>query len=111
MAKISLNAAPTFKASVDIPLPGDTVAAVVFTFKHRTKSDLESQNKRFAALVESGAELPSDLDTVMDCASAWELDEAFTRDNVALFLDQYHGAARAIAITYALELTQARRGN
>jgi hypothetical protein len=103
MAKLTLKAAPTFKAKVGIPVPGSSPVAVEFTFKHRTKSELEEFVKSRAGV--------DDIDSVMDMAEGWELAEAFDREAVAILLDNYAGAALALYIAYVDELLQAKRKN
>ena len=41
MPKFTLNPAPTFKAKVDIPVPGGKVEKVEFTFRHRTREEFQ----------------------------------------------------------------------
>lgn len=102
-AKIKLVANPTFKAPVDIPVPGEAPAPVMFEFKHRTKADLEGFLK--------SAEDLTDEQAVAAIAIGWDMGEAFTEKNVATFLQNYLGAARAIVETYLRELSQAKLGN
>lgn len=96
-----LKADPTFEAAVPIPIPGSDPKKVKFTFKHRTKDEL----KEFVT------EERSDIDVVMNIAVGWELEPPFTRENVELLLQNYHGAATAISLTYMRELGGARLGN
>ena len=42
MGKFKLVAEPTFKATVNIPVAGGDSEPVEFTFKHRTKDQLEN---------------------------------------------------------------------
>lgn len=102
MAKLTLNAAPTFKAKVGILVPGsDEPAEVEFVFKHRTKDALE------AWMNEPG----EDLKKVMEMASGWDLPEKFTEANVSKLLQNYFGAAAAIVTAYINELMKAKTGN
>lgn len=96
MTTIKLKADPTFEAPVLIPVPGraDPVA-VKFTFKHRTVDEFA----KFSQLVDR-----SDIDGVMAVAVGWELTDDFTKKNVNTFLENYHGAAIAIAKKYISEL-------
>lgn len=103
MAKIKLTTAPTFKAKVSIPIPGGRPADVEFTFKARAKPEF----KEFM----EGMRDREDIDVVMDCVSAWELDDVFSRENVDQLLQSYIGAARAIITRYIEELTAQRLGN
>lgn len=107
MAKLTLNAAPTFKAKVGIPVAGSPAVSVEFTFKHRTKADLEAHIKKVASEPESFG----DVQVVMGAVVGWELDDEFNAENVATLLQNYHGAGRAIMEAYGVELVQARLGN
>ena len=101
--KLALTASPSFRSKVGIPVPGSKPVEVEFTFKGRTC-------EQFKEFVESLAGM-EDVDAVMGIASGWELDDPFTRENVALLVDNYLGAARVIIEQYFAELTQARLGN
>ena len=103
MALLKLQPAPKFRAKVAIPVPGGDPVPVEFEFVHRTKSDLE-------AFLASADKRP-DVDSVMETVSGWELSDKFDRDNVARLLDNYHGAARAIAQVYLEQLMALRLGN
>lgn len=103
MAKIKLEADPTFKAQVAIPVPGASPALVEFTFKHRTRAAAI----KWAAEIKDGTE----AQTVMDCVVAWELDDAFTPENVERLCENYYGSGFAIVDTYLCELRGARAKN
>ena len=103
MAKLKLTASPTFKSKVAIPVPGGKPADVEFIFKGRTKD-------QFKEFVE-GIGDREDADVIMDCASGWELDDPFSKENVEQMIQNYIGAARAIIGKYMTELTAARLGN
>lgn len=100
---LSLNPNPTFCAKVEVPLPGAAPEKVQFTFRHRTADDL----KKFVA---ESADAEG-VDTIMAMATGWDLEEAFTRENVALFAQNYIGAARAAFEVYLFELARVRLGN
>jgi hypothetical protein len=101
--KFSLNANPTFKAKVEIPVPGDKSATVEFLFKGRSRD-------AFKAFIDSLKDR-EDVDVLMDIASGWDLEDAFDKENVELLTQNYLGAARAIIEKYLAELTAARLGN
>jgi hypothetical protein len=103
MAKLSLKAAPTFKAKVGIPVAGGSPVPVEFEFKHRTKSDLE----KFIS-ARQGA---SDLDSIMEILAGWDLAEPFDREGVEALLENYAGAALALYVAYVDELMQAKAKN
>lgn len=105
MLKLKPN--PTFKAKVEIHVPGEsTPAEVKVEFKHKTKDELE------AFFTGPEAKGRSDVDTVLSIACGWEgVDAPFDAENLATFFANYHGAARAIVVAYTEEITAARRGN
>lgn len=104
---LKLNPAPTFRAKVGIPVPGqEQPEQIVCIFKHMTREEYQ----RFSA-PEALAKL-SDIDTLMALLAGWEeVDEAFSREAVAKMTQAYHGAAFAITAAFAAELTKARLGN
>lgn len=107
MAKLKLIASPTFKAKVEIPVPGSKPIDVEFTFKARTKAKF----KEFMDGLKDHGEDIEDPDLVLDIACGWELEDAFERDNIETLTQNYIGAGRAIVNKYINELTQARLGN
>ena len=116
-AKLSLALNPTFAATVLIPMPGGEPAPVVFTFRHKTRTQMaaflsarapkdvdaaEPQPK--PELVDVvGRAVERDADMVMEIATGWDLDDAFARDSVVRLIDLYEKAAGAILSTYAEE--------
>jgi len=101
MAKLSLSPAPTFKAKVGIPVAGSNPVDVEFTFKHHTTDEVRAWLD----------EKQSDPDAVQWCVAGWELDDAYTPENVARLLQSYLGAAAAIVAVYLSELRGARAKN
>ena len=101
--KFSLTANPTFKALVDVPVPGGKSAAVEFTFKSRTRDEFR--------LFIDGLGDRLDVEVIMDMASGWDLEDPFDQANVELLTQNYLGAARAVIEKYLSELTAARLGN
>jgi hypothetical protein len=90
-AKFSLTASPTFKSTVDIPIPGGRSAQIEFTFKGRTRDEFEE----FMTALKD--EKPDDL--VLQIATGWDLDEPFGQAHTELHglglghLDQVRGRA------------------
>lgn len=103
MAKLTLAAAPTFKANVMIPLPGKKPTPVEFVFKGRTRN-------QFREFVEGLADR-EDVDVILDIASGWDLEDPFSKESVELLVQNYLGAAKAVIEKYLTELTGARLGN
>lgn len=102
MTKLSLIANPTFKAKVGIPIAGGNPVEVEFIFKHRTKTELD----KWLAI-----EHKSDVNVILDVASAWDLQEPFDESNVSILCQNYIGSSREIIKKYVEELTQAKLGN
>lgn len=103
MAKLKLQPEPTFKAKVAIPVAGADGVDVEFTFRHRTREELQ----KFISA--SGDR--EDVDTILEMASGWELSDAFTKDNLGLLVQNYIAAPRAVFDKYVDELVKARAKN
>lgn len=103
MPKLKLNPDPTFKAKVGIPVPGAGLDFVEFTFKHRTRDELDS-------FLKTADEL-RDAALIMEVASGWELVEAFTTENVTRLVQNYIASPQAVFQAYLDELTRAREKN
>ena len=103
MAKLKLQPEPTFKAKVGIAVAGGRPVEVEFIYKHRTRADT-------LAWLDAKADA-QDVETIMDCACGWELDDQFTAENVGLLCQNYGGAGFAIVNTYLEELRGARSKN
>lgn len=110
MAKIKLNAEPTFSAPVEVHVPGKGAVKVNFTFKHRTRDEFNAWVAEGKRINESGETL-DDWEYMQQFVVGWELDEAFNRENLLTFLQHYHDAGHGLGVTYARELTGARLGN
>jgi hypothetical protein len=102
MAKLALKANPSFQAKVGIPVAGGASVDVLFTFRHRTKTELVD----FV-----GALNRSDEEIFLDIVTGWDLEDAFTPENVKLLLENYIGAALAVYEAYKAELVKAKEGN
>jgi hypothetical protein len=103
MAKFALKPSPTFKAKVEVPVPGAKAAQVEFTFRHRTREELASWLEAIEG--KTGKEV------VLEAACGWELEEPFDAENVAALLDNYIGAFQAVLDTYLKQLAGAREKN
>lgn len=103
MAKLTLNPAPTFSAEVQIPVPGKDSIAVSFTFKHRTRDELDEFLKRAVDLRDAGL--------IMEVATGWELADAFTVENVTTLVQNYMASPAVVFDKYLTELTKARAKN
>jgi hypothetical protein len=105
MAKLKLEPNPTFDYAVAIPVPGGDPVRVRFTFRHRSRTDV------LAWVDGLKSSDTTDVDQVMAVCAGWELDDAFTRENVEALCENYGGASRAILDTYMRELRGAREKN
>lgn len=102
--KLKLVPDPTFKAKVEIPVPGGS-ADIECEFKYRSKSDVAVWHDE---LVKSEA---SDPDALMTFLVSWNLDDEFNAENVAALCAAYPRAAHSIMLKYARELGGVREGN
>lgn len=103
MARLTLNPNPTFKAKVEICIAGQAPELVEFTFKHRTRDELDELIKRTEGM--------SIEDQVMEVACGWELADSFNAENVKLLAQNYITAPAAIRDKYITELIKAREKN
>lgn len=103
MAKLVLKAAPTFKAIVDIPVPGGLEAEIEFTFKHRTRDELDAFVK-----LQTGRDI---VDTVLDIAEGWDLADPFCKASLQEFAQNYITGPAAVYEKYLAELVKARIKN
>lgn len=116
MGKLSLKADTTFQALVKIPRLGQEPADVTFTFKHRTRDEFQALEQRDSELLKrvlagEEVELPPDEEKVMELACGWDLDDAFTVENVRALCQHYIGACPAIVKAYGEAFAKARLGN
>lgn len=107
--KLKLKADPTFEGPVKIPVPGQKEhGQVAFTFKHRTKTEHKAFMDECRA---EGSKTATGAGFVLAVATAWDMDEPFTAENIDTFLQNYHMAEAAIAIAYTNQLLTAASGN
>jgi len=103
MAKLSITQDPTFSAKVGIPRAGKPPVDVTCEFKFRTRTE-------FNALLETHKN-SNDVDYLMEFVVGWDVDAEFSKDNLRTFLENYGGAATAIASKYTEELLPVKLGN
>lgn len=116
MAEFKLNPKPTFKADVSIPRPGDEDGVLTFTFKHKTRSQLERLEKTLREtseqLSETGTYSNEPMaDFLMEICAGWALAEEFNRENMLVLLDNYPRAFDSIATQFTRELMAVRGKN
>ena len=102
MGKLKLQPDPTFKLKVAVPVPGGT-ADVEFEFKYRDR-------KAVQAWVDGLGE-KADVEVMSEMLAGWDLDDAFTAENIARLCDSYPGAAREAVGHYLKQLAGVREGN
>jgi hypothetical protein len=101
-----LQANPTFKAPVNIPVPGEKAEAVMFTFKHKTRA-------QFDALITGLASGDEHIDNaVKEVVIEWVYPGVeYSPEALDQCLDMFPGSALAIFAAYRDNLLEARRKN
>jgi len=104
MFKLQPN--PTFKTLVHIPIPGEKAEGVLFTFKHRSRTQLDELLKKMS----EGA---IDFDAaVKEIVVEWTYPGVdFSDDALAQCLDMFPGSGLAIFSAFRESLLEARRKN
>lgn len=102
-SKFKLDVAPTFPATVEIPVPGGGVAPVKVEFKHHTKDQMDELFDREASIPDNAL--------MLKILASWELDEPLNEESVHKLLQNYQGAAIAITRKFVDEIGPARLGN
>lgn len=103
MPKLKLIPDPTFKAKVAIPVKGGESVDVMLTFKGRTRDEMKE-------FTESRKD-KTDLETFNEMVTGWDLDDAFTPENVERLLQNYIGAGVAAYMVYIAEHYKHKAGN
>lgn len=103
MGVLKLIPDPTFSAVVQIPVAGGEPAAVRFSFRHRTRAELQQFVREAADRSEAA--------NVLEMCTGWDLVDAWSPANVETLVANYLGAGRAVFEAYLSELVQARQGN
>lgn len=115
MVTLKLKANPTFHEKVGIPVHGGDSVDVDFEFKHRTRTEFaafcKALDEKMAGANTADEIVDADVWYVMQTVVAWGLTDTFTADNVRELLQNYQGAAGAIASTYTQSLMQVKLGN
>jgi hypothetical protein len=98
---LRLQASPTFKAKVGIPVPGEKRHEITVTFNHMTREAFNTFD------FTSG-----EIDGLMKIVAGWDGVEAeFSRETLAQLCNVYPGSAYAIGSAFATELHGQRLGN
>ena len=97
---------PTFKQTVEIPVPGEKPEKVEFDFNYMSKSDYKIFRESIACL--------EDEETIYKLIAKWPLNELFgepSKSSVADLFDAYPGAPGAIFEGFVTGLHKGRVGN
>lgn len=103
MFKINPN--PTFKATVQISVPGsDKPATITVDFKHLSKSALRDYF--------SGLDGKTDADALGAVITGWQgIDAEYSAESLAQLIDNYPASAGELFEAFRRELLEARRKN
>lgn len=103
MAKLILAVNPTFPATVTVPKAGGDPVTLKLTCKHRTKAQLDE-------FIKSRAD-KEDAASILDMATGWDLDDAFTPENIETMCQNYIAAPLEIYRAYIDQLVGAKAKN
>lgn len=103
MAKLSLEVSPTFPLTVTIPKAGAEPVMLKLTGRHRTKTQLDE-------FIKSRAD-KEDAASILDMATGWDLDDAFTLENIEMMCQNYIAAPLEIYRAYIDQLVGAKAKN
>jgi hypothetical protein len=100
MFKLQPN--PTFKMEVKIPVHGADPQPITIVVNHMSMPDFEAHMKS------EKTKAMTDLQFIGEIVKDWEgVDVAYSRDALAMLLDNYASAGRRIIERYVEEVTQA----
>lgn len=102
-SKFKLDVAPTFKATVLIPVHGGNTAPVEFEFNHVTKDEYLT--------IFSPENVLTDVELIQKLCAGWDLDDKFNAESIEKLRQNYQGAPGAIVRKYVDEIGPARLGN
>lgn len=102
MARLTLNPNATFELKVAVSVPGGS-ADIGLTFKYRDRDEAKSW-------IDSHGNT-TDAEVILDCVTAWDLDDEFSLENVRRLCKMYPAAPGDISGAYVRELLGIRRGN
>lgn len=111
MSAFSLDPKPTFKLSVEIPVPGEDFVPVEFECRYRTRKEAQAFSDMVLGDTANGGEPMADADVIKAVVVGWSLAEPCTPENLAKLAENYAGSAAAIYLAYLDELTKVRRKN
>jgi len=115
MPTFKLNPAPTFKATVQLTVPGsDQTAPIGFTFRHKGRTALDAWANRPSDAAGQATRL-DDVAYLDEVIAAWEgpVDDndrpvPYSPEALARLLEAYTPAGREIWRAYVAALTESR---
>jgi len=104
----TIKAKPTFKHTVQIPVPWDSspeAGKLTLTFNHQKLDVMKDTHRKMideiSSAVSDGRDvMEPQVDYIMSICSDWALKDEFSRDNVLEMLQNYAKAFDAIATAY-----------
>lgn len=103
-----LQPKPTFKATIEIPIPGGTSGKINFEFKRLGKKAIR---ELFNSLQDESVQR-EDADVLSELIADWSgVDEKFSKEALEVLCDAYPGATTAILIGYNKEMLEGRAKN
>lgn len=114
--KFTLVPDATFKKDVIIPRAGAEDGVLTFTFKHKTRSQLETLENVLREAAEKQAKAGESSNSpavafISEIAEGWALPDEFNDENIEVLLENYPRAFDSIAMTYTRELMALREKN
>jgi hypothetical protein len=123
MAKIKLGNRPkSFKAKVSFPLLDGDTGVIEMVYKYRTRTEFGefidslvkeagTQKEDFSLKEILEKTKSTNADYIFQVAEGWDLDEEFTKENIAQLCDEVPAAALEIMNMYRSAISEGRLGN
>lgn len=111
MTAFTLDPKPTFKLTVEIPVPGEAFVPLELTCKYRNRTELVAFTETVIGDTDKGVAPMSDAETIKGIVEGWSLSDAFNDENLGKLANNFPGAASAIYLAYMDELLKVRRKN
>lgn len=103
-----LQPKPTFKETIEIPVPGEAPGSITFEFKRLGKKALRSLFKS----IQDGAETREDSDVLAEIVVGWSgVDEDFSQTALETLCDAYPGSVTAIILGYNKAMMEGKAKN
>lgn len=130
MAKIKLGARPkNFPLPITVPMPEGGKGTVEMSYIYRTRTEFgafvdalfnsagvkpasqSDEDVKFSLQQALEKTRDQNADYILQIADGWNLDEDFTKANIAQLCDELPGAALEIINSYRQAVTEGRLGN